>query len=250
MALKIEILGANCSKCSKLFDRTLKIVQDNNLDTNVEKITDNQRLLSYGIYVLPALVINDKVVSKGVSLSEKQIIIQINAFLPENEKITIPVKSNKLLYKNPLIIILFFIVFAVILSMFFIKNKRPDSVISALNSNPQITLADSVDFLYNYSKNGSSFQLTFLEFGSVGCIECKKMEKVLEEVKVKYPNKINVVFYNARIKRNKKFFGHFGIEMIPVQVLLDKNGRECFRHLGFYSYEELKKEFIKNYIHE
>jgi thioredoxin 1 len=32
---------------------------------------------------------------------------------------------------------------------------------------------------------------------------------------------------------------------IPAQVLLDKNGKEFFRHAGYYSSEDLIKEFDK-----
>ena len=103
-----------------------------------------------------------------------------------------------------------------------------------------------IDSLFNSTNNKKPYSLTFLEFGSTGCIECKKMEKVLEEVKLKYKNKVNVLFYNVTKKENKKISAYYKIQMIPVQVLLDKNGKEFFRHLGFYSFEDLIKQF-KNF---
>ena len=53
-----------------------------------------------------------------------------------------------------------------------------------------------VDSLYNYTKNGGTYEVTFLEFGSTGCPACKRMESVMDEVRQKYPEKVNVVFLN------------------------------------------------------
>jgi len=125
-----------------------------------------------------------------------------------------------------------------------VKNENLTSVKS--DSLLQVTkLSDSLNQIYDYTKNKQSYELTFLEFGSVGCAECKKMEKVLEQVRTEFHDKINVVFYNARIKENKKIFELYGIQLIPVQVLLDKNGKERFRHNGYYPFDSLKYEFYK-----
>lgn len=52
-----------------------------------------------------------------------------------------------------------------------------------------------------------------------------------------------------KITEIEKLFHYFGIQMIPVQVLLDKNGKEYFRHVGYFSFDELKNEF-KNVYYE
>ncbi|MCX6272996.1 MAG: thioredoxin family protein [Bacteroidetes bacterium] len=121
------------------------------------------------------------------------------------------------------------------------KSIIPKTVVGSFN--PDSLFVDSA---YNYNKNGMGYQLTWLEFGSTHCRECKLMEEVMKEVKATYPGRINAVFYNVSLKENKSIAQHYGIVMIPVQVLLDKNGRECFRHTGFLSYKDLTKEF-KNY---
>ena len=64
----------------------------------------------------------------------------------------------------------------------------------------------------------------------------------MQMVKDNYPGKVNVVFYNVNLEGNFKMAEHFGIRMIPVQVLLDKNGREYFRHIGYLSFNELAEE--------
>lgn len=98
-----------------------------------------------------------------------------------------------------------------------------------------------VDSLYNYQKNGSKYKITFFEFGATGCSACKRMETVMEEIREKYPQKINVIFLNVLLPESQVMMKYFGIATIPTQVLLDKNGEEFFRHTGYLSEEELYK---------
>ena len=117
------------------------------------------------------------------------------------------------------------------------KIATPKDISGSMN--PEAAFIDAV---FNYAKNGQDYHLTFLEFGSTSCSGCKKMEKVMQMVKDNYPGKVNVVFYNVNLEGNFKMAEHFGIRMIPVQVLLDKNGREYFRHIGYLSFNELAEE--------
>ena len=96
---------------------------------------------------------------------------------------------------------------------------------------------------YDYSKNEKSYDYTFLEFGSIGCHSYRQMEYVMEEIKQKYSNRVNVVFVNVSRKENKDLVDYFGIVTIPAQVLLDKNGKKYFRHNGYLSADDLSKHF-------
>jgi thioredoxin 1 len=108
------------------------------------------------------------------------------------------------------------------------------------------TVAQVLDSAFNYQKNGKAFRITFLEFGATGCISCRKMELVMKEVKEKYPETVNVRFYNVLLPESQVFMKFFGIAAIPTQVLLDPGGREIFRHTGYFSFDEIKQEFIKS----
>lgn len=96
-----------------------------------------------------------------------------------------------------------------------------------------------VDSAYNYSKNGLSYEITFLEFGAKGCSACKRMETVMSDIRAKFPNRVNVVFVNILLPENQRLMKYFGIAAIPTQVLLNKEGREYFRHTGYYSINDL-----------
>lgn len=104
---------------------------------------------------------------------------------------------------------------------------------------------DSLSELYDYNANKKSYEYTFLEFGSVGCHSCRQMEDVMETIKQEYGSRVNVVFINISLKKNRDFVDYFGIATIPTQVLLDKNGKEFFRHSGFLSAEDLSKHFVE-----
>ena len=71
------------------------------------------------------------------------------------------------------------------------------------------------------------------------------MEKVMEEVKSKYPSEIKVQFLNVLLPANQDMMKYYGVAAIPTQVLLDISGREVFRHTGYFSFDDLDKEFQK-----
>ena len=85
-------------------------------------------------------------------------------------------------------------------------------------------------------------KITFLELGSLTCIPCKMMEAVLESIKEKYGDQIEVIFHD--VKEDKKIAAKYKIKMIPTQIFLDENGKEIHRHVGFYP-EEMVDEFLQ-----
>jgi len=85
-------------------------------------------------------------------------------------------------------------------------------------------------------------KITFLELGSKTCIPCKQMEKVLDSVRVKYGDQVEIIFYDVKIE--KEISKKYKIKMIPTQVFLDENGKEIHRHVGFYPEEKID-EFLK-----
>ena len=73
MKLKIEVMGPGCSKCNKLHENVLAAVKELGLDCEVEKVTDLNRAIGYGIMVTPGLVVDGQVKSAGKALSVEQI---------------------------------------------------------------------------------------------------------------------------------------------------------------------------------
>jgi small redox-active disulfide protein 2 len=63
--LNIKILGSGCTNCKNLEKLCREVVTENNLDANIEKVTDIKEIVSYGILSTPGLVVNGKVLSSG-----------------------------------------------------------------------------------------------------------------------------------------------------------------------------------------
>lgn len=127
------------------------------------------------------------------------------------------------------------------------KDKLNQYVSSTMANNVTPETVDRaaayVDSAFNYSKNTLNFEVSFLEFGATGCVACRKMENVMEEVKQLYPDKVNVVFFNILQPENVDLMQYYGVVAIPTQILLDKEGREFFRHTGFIETEQLISKF-------
>lgn len=61
----IKILGTGCPNCVRLENTTKQAIKELDLNIEVEKITDIEKIMSYGIMSTPALVLNEKVLCSG-----------------------------------------------------------------------------------------------------------------------------------------------------------------------------------------
>lgn len=69
----IRVLGAGCKSCHQQYEYVQEAVYQMGLDTEVEYITDMEKIMEYGVMSMPAIVINDKVVSTGKVLKVAEI---------------------------------------------------------------------------------------------------------------------------------------------------------------------------------
>ncbi|RPI89657.1 MAG: thioredoxin [Spirochaetales bacterium] len=81
--------------------------------------------------------------------------------------------------------------------------------------------------------------VTFVEIGSLNCIPCKMMQPIIKEIEETYKGQVKVVFHDVWTPTGRPFGMQYGIRVIPTQVFLDKDGREYFRHEGFFPKEEV-----------
>lgn len=92
-------------------------------------------------------------------------------------------------------------------------------------------------------KARSSGKPTMIEFGATGCIPCDMMQPILDSLKKKFPDTLNVEF--VHVNEKQVLAGRYGIQSIPVQVFFDKNGNEVFRHTGFFAEKEVLDQLQK-----
>jgi small redox-active disulfide protein 2 len=73
MPINIKVLGTGCPKCHSLEKITRKVVDENKVDAEIEKVEDIMDIMNYGIMRTPALVIDGEVKISGRLPSEKEI---------------------------------------------------------------------------------------------------------------------------------------------------------------------------------
>lgn len=77
--LSIKVLGPGCMNCERLELHAAQAVEQwhsahPDVDVTIEKVTDTEKFLDYGLLSTPGLVINEKLVSSGRIPAPLQII--------------------------------------------------------------------------------------------------------------------------------------------------------------------------------
>ncbi len=71
--LNIKILGGGCANCKRLEQIARKVVTDNDLEAEFEKVMEYPEIMKFGVMSTPGLVVNGKVLSSGRIPSEGEI---------------------------------------------------------------------------------------------------------------------------------------------------------------------------------
>ena len=69
----IKVLGAGCKSCHEQYENAKAAVKALGVDLEVEYITDMEKVMAYGVMSMPAIVVNDKVVSMGKVLKAADV---------------------------------------------------------------------------------------------------------------------------------------------------------------------------------
>jgi len=75
------------------------------------------------------------------------------------------------------------------------------------------------------------------DFGRGMCYSCIEMGKILDSVKAKYGQQVEIRLIMA--EDNQAAFKQYKIMLIPTQVFLDASGKEVFRHIGLFPEKDL-----------
>ena len=76
-----------------------------------------------------------------------------------------------------------------------------------------------------------------LDLGADKCIPCKKMAPILVKLKKEYAGTMEVEFIDVWKQPDKG--KPYGIRLIPTQIFFAAEGKELFRHEGFFSEEDI-----------
>jgi len=74
---KMQILGTGCPKCKALAENAEVAAKDLGIEYEIEKITDINKIMKFGVMMTPALVVDGevKVVGKVPSVEEVKTLL-------------------------------------------------------------------------------------------------------------------------------------------------------------------------------
>ena len=62
---KIQILGTGCAKCQKLADNAKQAAENLGVEYDMEKVTNINQIMAFGVMTTPGLVVDGKVLFAG-----------------------------------------------------------------------------------------------------------------------------------------------------------------------------------------
>ncbi len=69
----MKVLGTGCKSCHEQYEYVKEAVANLGLNVEVEYITDMEKVMAYGVMSMPAIVVNEKVVSMGKVLKSADV---------------------------------------------------------------------------------------------------------------------------------------------------------------------------------
>jgi thioredoxin 1 len=76
-----------------------------------------------------------------------------------------------------------------------------------------------------------------VDLGSDKCAQCKMMAPILDDLREEYAGRFEVVFIDVR--KTEGAAKEYGVSVIPTQIFYAADGEELYRHVGFYSGQEI-----------
>jgi len=135
--------------------------------------------------------------------------------------------------KTPAKIAIILLVVGAAAAAIILKNNKS---CNAANSSTPVAATSAASSTAAASDAGAKLP-KLLDLGATKCIPCKMMAPILEELKKEYAGKMKVEFID--VWQNEDAGKQYGVNMIPLQIFFDANGKELFRHEGFFAKEDI-----------
>lgn len=71
--LNVKVLGSGCANCKRLEERVRKVVSEQGVQAEVEKVTDYAQMMRWNLMKTPGLVVDDVLVASGRIPEEDEI---------------------------------------------------------------------------------------------------------------------------------------------------------------------------------
>ena len=88
------------------------------------------------------------------------------------------------------------------------------------------------------SNNSTTKKLPRLvDLGADKCVPCKMMAPILEGLKKEYGGRMDIEFID--VWKTPEAGKEYGVRMIPTQIFYGTDGKESFRHEGFFGKDDI-----------
>lgn len=274
MAIKIQVLGTGCAKCADLAKNAESAARVAGVAFELEKVTDVQKIMAFGVMTTPGLVIDGKVVSSGKVLGVEEI-----ATILKSGATPAPASASACCSSgcscgsgdakekadksscacgpqgsgcacgpgssgggccggSSLRLWIFPLLAVAVAGVLWMKGTKHEAAFAT----PAGASGSGVPATGEIRAVPAVKPLPKLvDLGAVGCKPCKIMDGVLEELRKGYPGKLAVEFINVRTEEAKA--EPYKIDLIPTQIWLDASGKELFRHVGVISAADIAAKF-------
>ena len=111
--------------------------------------------------------------------------------------------------------------------------QEPESQVTTINLN--VTISDSQSLAP--APEAPKQLPRLVDVGADKCIPCKQMAPILAALKKEYAGRFEVEFID--VWKNPSAGNKYGVRIIPTQIFYDADGKELFRHVGFFSREDI-----------
>ena len=69
----IKVIGSNCPIGRRLMKQIKDVCKNNHKEVDILELNQNKDKIEYNIHMIPAIVIDDKIISQGKTLSDKEL---------------------------------------------------------------------------------------------------------------------------------------------------------------------------------
>lgn len=76
-----------------------------------------------------------------------------------------------------------------------------------------------------------------VDLGASKCVPCRMMAPILEDLKKEYEGRLDVEFID--VWKTPEAGKEYGVRVIPTQIFYGADGKESFRHEGFFGKEDI-----------
>jgi thioredoxin 1 len=106
-----------------------------------------------------------------------------------------------------------------------------------------VSLTAPVVFAEDFSNVPVKGMVTMLDLGAKKCVPCKMMAPIMVKLEKAYAEKAAIVFID--VWENREQAPRFKVRAIPTQIFFDAQGKEVFRHVGFFDEKSIVAQLTK-----